>query len=105
MPGREPKKYTTITRVLNLVNTPVDGTKARTFSIGWIRISGKAKGTFKFVPFAMKYISKIGGAPKPRKMPNLKEERLLLLEDIHVGTTFFVPIHTIIEFDGIPVRH
>ena len=101
------KETVSILRALNLINTPLEGNKTRVFSIGWIRISGERKGTFKYIPAAMKYIKSTckGGPVAPKNMPNLKESKLLLLEDIQHGTLFYVPIYSIIEFDGVRVKH
>lgn len=106
MSQKDPKLYISIQTVLNHINTPLDGNKTRVFSLGWIRTTGEAIGTFKYVPAAMKYGSKgVSTAEKPREMPNLKIEKLLLLEDIQLNQAFLVKIHSIIEYNGIRVRH
>lgn len=99
-----------ITRVLDEINTPIDGDKAREFSIGFIRTTrGSKQGTIKRVDRAIKAgvdQRKIAqGSKTPRKKANLKKRKLLALYDRDANARISAPIYTIIEYNGYRVRH
>lgn len=94
-----------ITTVLNQINTPLDGNQPRVFQIGFIRKTGKERGTFKSVNLAKKH-SRTGRETGKKSSPHLKSTKTLLLDDeTNKSQPFYVGIETIIEFNGARVRH
>lgn len=97
-----------ISRVLDEINTPLDEGQARVFTIGWIRKSGKVRGTYKECT-ARKWSDRPNGIPKPAKGLkgdfSLKENKTLLIENIRELRAHYVGIETIITYNGYRVRH
>lgn len=99
-----------ITRVLDEINTAIDGDIALEFSIGFIRTTrGEKQGTFKLVDRAIKAgVDKrkvAQGKTSPRQNANLKKRKLLAIYDRDNNQRITVPIFTLIEFNGNRVRH
>lgn len=98
-----------ITRVLDEINTPIDGNQPREFSLGWIRTTrGPKQGTLKRVRRCIK-----AGTDKRKQVegkenklqPMIKKKKLLRLYDREANQTINVPLYTIIEYNGNRVRH
>ena len=98
-----------ITHVLNEINTPIEGTEPRMFSVSWVRQNdgkGGERGSVKRIQRAMKHISKTKKATgKKKTSPRVKESKLLVLYDIEASHPIYVPISTLIKYNGQRIRH
>lgn len=98
-----------ITHVLNEINTPLEGTETKVFSVAWVRQNdgkGGERGSVKRVNRAMKHISKTEQHEgKKKASPRVKESKLLVLYDIDARHPVYVPISTLIKYNGQRIRH
>lgn len=99
-----------ILTVLNEINTPIVGTKVRTFSLMWIRKSGDQRGVEKLVEKCQKSrkdqrLKYPHAKKKIRNTFNLKKFKTLLLWDVVEDHPLHVAIETIIEYNGYRVNH
>ena len=98
-----------ITRVLDEINTPIEGNEAKEFSLGWIRITrGPNQGTLKRLSRCIKAGTdkrKTIEGKTNRLQPKIKQRKLLRLYDREAKQTINVPLYTVIEFNGYKVRH
>ena len=97
-----------ISRVLDEINTTLDEGQPRVFTIGWVKKSGKTRGMYKECT-ARKWTDKAEAEKPPRARnytpPRLKEEKLLLIENLQEKRAHLVGIETIITYNGYRVRH
>lgn len=94
-----------IGRVLDEINTLLDGKRRRVFHLRFVRFTGDKIGTIKEVKLASKYSKKGTEKRGGTRGKRLKESKTLLLEDLENHQPFYCKIASIISFNGKKVRH
>ena len=95
---------------LNLINQAISGSQVNEFSLSFIRSNNSKngeRGSCKKVPRCQKYFKEAkatSGKGRGRSMPRMKGN-ILMVKDMDTEQILSVKLYTIVEFNGMKVRH